>query len=133
MVASIRSSWILDPTNGSINTFLRSVGITEGPDWLGSPNLAIYSVMAMLVWLQIGYPELLADPLRPSPAPLSAHPGVYRTHLGYDRDRVLARLRPGTPLAGRPSRRPRGTRHPGTARNSASDVERLLQRIQGPD
>lgn len=58
-VAGFIWSWILDPTNGSINTFLRSIGITEGPDWLGSPDLAIYSVMAMLVWLQIGYPVVV--------------------------------------------------------------------------
>lgn len=58
-VAGFIWSWILDPSNGSINTFLRSIGITEGPDWLGSPDLAIYSVMAMLVWLQIGYPVVV--------------------------------------------------------------------------
>ena len=29
------------------------------PDWLGDPDLAIYAVMLMLVWSQIGYPVVI--------------------------------------------------------------------------
>ncbi len=31
----------------------------SGPDWLGDPDIAIYSVMLMLIWLQIGYPVVI--------------------------------------------------------------------------
>lgn len=58
-VAGFIWSWILDPRAGSINVFLGSVGVAEPPDWLGNPQLAIYSVMLMLVWLQIGYPVVI--------------------------------------------------------------------------
>ncbi|RZT11747.1 carbohydrate ABC transporter membrane protein 1 (CUT1 family) [Kribbella sp. VKM Ac-2569] len=58
-VAGFIWSWILDPGSGSINTFLRSVGVSDPPDWLGSPDLALYSVMLMLVWLQLGYPLVI--------------------------------------------------------------------------
>ncbi|WNB87493.1 sugar ABC transporter permease [Cellulomonas sp. ATA003] len=58
-VAGFIWAWILDPQNGSFNTFLRSVGVDSPPDWLGNPDLAIYSVMLMLVWLQIGYPVVI--------------------------------------------------------------------------
>lgn len=57
-VAGFMWSWILDPSNGAINTFLQSVG-AKGPDWLGNPDLAIYAVMLMLIWLQIGYPLVI--------------------------------------------------------------------------
>ena len=58
-VAGFIWSWILDPANGSINTFLKLIGVTRPPDWLGDPNLAIYGLMAMLVWLQLGYPVVI--------------------------------------------------------------------------
>ncbi|GAA1817596.1 sugar ABC transporter permease [Agromyces neolithicus] len=58
-VAGFIWSWILDPQNGSINTFLRTIGVENPPDWLGDPNIAIYSVMLMLIWLQIGYPVVI--------------------------------------------------------------------------
>lgn len=58
-VAGFIWSWILDPANGSINTFLKLIGVAKPPDWLGDPNLAIYGLMAMLVWLQLGYPVVI--------------------------------------------------------------------------
>jgi raffinose/stachyose/melibiose transport system permease protein len=58
-VAGFIWSWILDSRNGSINSFLRTIGVENPPDWLGDPNQALTSVMAMLVWLQIGYPVVI--------------------------------------------------------------------------
>lgn len=58
-VAGVLWSWILDARNGVINTVLQGLGIANPPDWLGSPNLAIYSVMLMLIWMQIGYPVVI--------------------------------------------------------------------------
>ncbi len=58
-VAGFIWSWILNTQGGSINTFLRTIGISSPPDWLGDPNIAIYAVMLMLIWLQIGYPVVI--------------------------------------------------------------------------
>lgn len=58
-VAGFIWAWILDTQNGSINLFLRSVGVTDLPDWLGDSRLAIFGVMLMLNWLQIGYPVVI--------------------------------------------------------------------------
>ncbi len=58
-VAGFIWSWILATREGSLNVFLRTAGVTEPPDWLGSPDLAIYAVMLVLVWLQIGYPTVI--------------------------------------------------------------------------
>lgn len=58
-VAGFIWSWVLDPGDGLINTTLRSLGAGRTPDWLGDPDLAIYAVMLVLVWLQIGYPVVI--------------------------------------------------------------------------
>ncbi|WP_137772083.1 MULTISPECIES: sugar ABC transporter permease [unclassified Microbacterium] len=58
-VAGFIWAWILDTQNGSINLALKGLGITNPPDWLGNPDIAIYAVMLMLIWLQIGYPVVI--------------------------------------------------------------------------
>ncbi|MBO0985056.1 sugar ABC transporter permease [Rathayibacter sp. SD072] len=58
-VAGFIWSWILDSGDGSLNAALRAIGISDPPDWLGDPTTAIYAVMLMLVWLQIGYPVVI--------------------------------------------------------------------------
>jgi ABC-type sugar transport system permease subunit len=58
-VAGVLWGWVLDPRNGAINTFLQRLGVQQTPDWLGQPSLAIYAVMVVLVWLQIGYPVVI--------------------------------------------------------------------------
>ncbi len=58
-VAGVLWGWILDPRQGAINTFLTALGVHSTPDWLGQPSLAIYSVMLVLGWLQIGYPVVI--------------------------------------------------------------------------
>jgi raffinose/stachyose/melibiose transport system permease protein len=58
-VAGFIWSWILDSRNGSLNAVLRAVGVSDPPDWLGDPSTAIYAVMLMLIWLQIGYPVVI--------------------------------------------------------------------------
>ncbi|MFH8390613.1 MULTISPECIES: sugar ABC transporter permease [unclassified Streptomyces] len=56
-VAGIVWSWILAPENGSLNTLLKSVGLGSWQqDWLGDPDLALYSVMGVMVWVQLGFP-----------------------------------------------------------------------------
>lgn len=57
-VAGVIWSWVLGAQSGAINTLLGTVGI-EGPDWLGDPHLALYSIMIVLIWGQIGYPVVI--------------------------------------------------------------------------
>ncbi|MET0715355.1 MAG: sugar ABC transporter permease [Mycetocola sp.] len=58
-VAGFIWSTILNTQQGSLNMILKGIGVQSPPDWLGDPNIAIYSVMLMLVWLQIGYPVVI--------------------------------------------------------------------------
>jgi ABC-type sugar transport system permease subunit len=42
--------------NGGLNVFLRSVGLDRfALNWLGSPNLAIWSVGGVVIWQQLGF------------------------------------------------------------------------------
>lgn len=42
--------------NGGLNAFLRAVGLERlALDWLGSPNLAIWSIGAVVIWQQLGF------------------------------------------------------------------------------
>ncbi|WP_305126733.1 carbohydrate ABC transporter permease [Streptomyces odontomachi] len=56
-VAGIVWSWILAPEGGSLNALLKAVGLGSlQQDWLGDPDMALYSVMAVMVWVQLGFP-----------------------------------------------------------------------------
>ncbi|WP_328747879.1 sugar ABC transporter permease [Streptomyces sp. NBC_00285] len=59
-VAGIVWSWILAPDNGSLNSLLKAVGLGSWQqDWLGDPDLALYSVMGVMVWVQLGFPLVI--------------------------------------------------------------------------
>ena len=58
-VAGFVWRWVLAKQDGLMNAFLELFGITNPPDWLGNPSIAIYAVMLMLIWLQIGYPIVI--------------------------------------------------------------------------
>lgn len=58
-VAGIVWNWILNAQTGAINQILRGLGVTDPPNWLGEPALALPSVMLVLVWIQIGYPTVI--------------------------------------------------------------------------
>lgn len=59
-VAGVLWKWMYQPEYGIINTLLGAVGL-DGlrQNWLGDSDLAIYSVMNVLIWLQIGYTVVL--------------------------------------------------------------------------
>ncbi|WP_185845446.1 carbohydrate ABC transporter permease [Kibdelosporangium aridum] len=58
-VAGIVWSWILAP-QGALNEFLGAVGLGElGQNWLGDPDVALWSVMGVLLWIQVGYPVVI--------------------------------------------------------------------------
>jgi len=46
--------------NGGLNTILRSIGLDGlAQDWLGSKDLALWSVLAVIVWSQLGFGVVL--------------------------------------------------------------------------
>ncbi|GAB6903936.1 carbohydrate ABC transporter permease [Kineosporia succinea] len=57
-IAAIVVGWILRPDDGALNEVLTAIGL-GGHNWLGSPDTALLSVGAVLVWIQIGYPVVV--------------------------------------------------------------------------
>src|ERR1700680_2915102 len=56
VVAGIVWGWILDPESGALNRLLKDVGLGSlAQDWLGNPKTALLTLMAVLVWVQLGY------------------------------------------------------------------------------
>jgi raffinose/stachyose/melibiose transport system permease protein len=53
-VAGVVWGWILNPY-GAINAVLQRLGVEDPPNWLGDSSWALPSVMAVLVWMQLGY------------------------------------------------------------------------------
>lgn len=48
--------YIYEPQNGVLNTLLRLVGLSSWEQsWLGDPQFALYSIVAMVVWQFAGY------------------------------------------------------------------------------
>ena len=46
--------------NGVLNTFLRSIGLeTLALDWLGNPRIAMFSVLAVVIWKELGFGVVL--------------------------------------------------------------------------
>jgi raffinose/stachyose/melibiose transport system permease protein len=59
-VAGIVWSWILAPQDGALNEVLRAVGLDAvAQNWLGDPDLALWTVMGVMLWIQVGYPVVI--------------------------------------------------------------------------
>ncbi|GAA3453350.1 carbohydrate ABC transporter permease [Dactylosporangium matsuzakiense] len=59
-VTGIVWSWILNPNYGVLNSILDRVGLgVLARNWLGDERYALYTVMAVMVWVQIGYPVVM--------------------------------------------------------------------------
>jgi raffinose/stachyose/melibiose transport system permease protein len=59
-VTGIVWGWILHPSYGALNSILDDVHLSGlARNWLGDPAYALYSVMAIMVWVQIGYPVVM--------------------------------------------------------------------------
>ncbi|MEN3008840.1 sugar ABC transporter permease [Pseudothermotoga sp.] len=53
-------SWILEPTGGIVNSFLRYVGLgTLAKPWLSDPKIVTYSLIWAALWRQIPYAMVL--------------------------------------------------------------------------
>lgn len=51
--------WMFEPQDGLVNTILRHLGVRETPTWLASPQWALWSVIIVAVWQQIGFAMIL--------------------------------------------------------------------------
>lgn len=59
-VTGIVWGWILHPSYGALNRILDTIGLSAlGRNWLGDPKYALYSVMAVMIWVQLGYPIVM--------------------------------------------------------------------------
>jgi raffinose/stachyose/melibiose transport system permease protein len=59
-VTGIVWGWILHPDYGALNSVLGSAGLRSlARNWLGDPAYALYSVMVIMVWVQLGYPVVM--------------------------------------------------------------------------
>lgn len=56
-VVAISTVWMMlyNPANGLINQFLRSIGISNPPQWLASTRWALPAIMIIGIWAGIGY------------------------------------------------------------------------------
>ncbi|OEV04997.1 sugar ABC transporter permease [Streptomyces oceani] len=54
VVVGLLWQFMLDTQNGVVNKALRAAGL-EGKAWLGEPSLALASVIAIMVWVMMGY------------------------------------------------------------------------------
>jgi raffinose/stachyose/melibiose transport system permease protein len=59
-IAGVVWGWILHPRDGALNSLLQALGLSSlTRNWLGDPRDALYSVMAVMIWVQIGYPVVV--------------------------------------------------------------------------
>jgi raffinose/stachyose/melibiose transport system permease protein len=59
-VTGIVWGWILHPDYGALNKILDSIGLSSlAKNWLGDPKYALYSVMGVMIWFQLGYPIVM--------------------------------------------------------------------------
>ena len=59
-ISGVVWGWILHPGYGALNSLLEAAGLPSlARNWLGDPRYALYSVMAIMVWVQVGYPIVM--------------------------------------------------------------------------
>ncbi|AXG80929.1 carbohydrate ABC transporter permease [Streptomyces paludis] len=55
-IVALLFQFAYNPNSGALNSALSAVGLgSVQPDWLGDPNLALWCVMAVLVWSNVGF------------------------------------------------------------------------------
>lgn len=50
---------IYHPTNGIVNSFLESIGITNPPAWLAEPSLVLFALFIPILWQYAGFYTLI--------------------------------------------------------------------------
>jgi raffinose/stachyose/melibiose transport system permease protein len=59
-VTGIIWGWILHPDYGALNKILDAIGLHRlAVNWLGDEKYALYTVMAIMIWFQLGYPIVM--------------------------------------------------------------------------
>lgn len=58
VAVSIVFKYLYHPRFGMVNRGLAAIGIT-GPDWLGDPKWAMFSIIVLAVWRQFGYSMII--------------------------------------------------------------------------
>ncbi|MDR7273751.1 carbohydrate ABC transporter permease [Catenuloplanes atrovinosus] len=59
-VTGIVWGWFLNSSTGVFNSILDSIGLGFlAQNWLGDPKWALWSVMFVMVWVQLGYPVVM--------------------------------------------------------------------------
>lgn len=46
---------LFHPSQGPVNHFLMSLGISDPPKWLGSTDFALWAIIIVAIWINIGY------------------------------------------------------------------------------
>ncbi len=59
VAVSIVWMFLLHPSKGPVNQFLRSIGITDPPGWFVDMDWALLSIIMLSVWKDIGYTVLI--------------------------------------------------------------------------
>jgi N-acetylglucosamine transport system permease protein len=55
-IVALLFQFAYNPNDGAINGALKAIGLDDvQPQWLGDPNLALWCVMAVLVWSTVGF------------------------------------------------------------------------------
>lgn len=55
-IVALLFQFAYNPNSGAINSFLSGIGLDSvRPDWLGDPGLALWCVMAVMVWSNVGF------------------------------------------------------------------------------
>jgi len=54
VVVGLLFGFVLSPSNGLLNAFLRIMGSENPPAWLGDPKIALFVLMAVTVWKEFG-------------------------------------------------------------------------------
>ena len=58
-ITGIVWGWLLAP-RGAVNAVLKDIGLSSlAKNWLGDPKWALLSVMAIMIWVQLGYPVVM--------------------------------------------------------------------------
>ena len=60
MITGVVWRWILDPSAGSLNHLLKSIGLGSlTRDWYNNPKAATFALAFVLVWIQLGYTTVI--------------------------------------------------------------------------
>ncbi|MCA6090570.1 sugar ABC transporter permease [Streptomyces sp. SCA3-4] len=55
-IVALLFQFAYNPNSGALNSFLSAIGLDSvQPEWLGDPGLALWCVMAVMVWSNVGF------------------------------------------------------------------------------